>query len=73
MVNGASPGPAPAAQARGQQLPAHPVQLADVAPPEAAQEGPQGGWRLDRAAQGAGRPPGAQHIGVVDAVAAGHG
>ena len=27
------------------------------------------GWRLDRAAQGAGRPPGAQHIGVVNAVA----
>ena len=73
MVNGASPGPAPAAQGPGQQLPAHPVQLADVAPPEAAQEGPPGGWRLDRAAQGAGRPPGAQHIGVVDAVAAGHG
>ena len=41
----------------------------DVAPPEAAQEGAQRGWRLDRAAQGAGRPPGAQHIGVVDAVA----
>ena len=73
MVNGASPGPAPSGPGPGQQLPAHPVQLADVAPPEAAQEGPQGGWRLDRAAQGAGRPPGAQHIGVVDAVAAGHG
>ena len=40
-----------------------------MAPPEAAQEGTQGGWRLDRAAQGAGRPPGAQHIGVVNAVA----
>ncbi len=40
-----------------------------MAPPEAAQEGAQGGWRLDRAAQGAGRPPGAQHIGVVNAVA----
>ena len=53
-----------------QQLPAHPVQLTDVAPPEAAQEGPQGGWRLDRAAQSAGCPPGAQHIGVVNAVAA---
>ena len=73
MVNGASPGPAPAAQARASSSPAHPVQLADVAPPEAAQEGAQGGWRLDRAAQGAGRPPGAQHISVVDAVAAGHG
>ena len=43
--------------------------MTDVAPPEAAQEGAQGAWRLDRAAQGAGRPPGAQHIGVVNAVA----
>ncbi len=49
---------------------AHPVQLADVAPPEAAQEGAQGGWRLDHTAQGAGCPAGAQHIGIVDAVAA---
>ena len=70
MVRGPSPGPAPAAQARGQQLPAHPIQLADLAPPEAAQEGPQGGWRLDHAAESAGRPAGAQHVGVVDAVAA---
>ena len=54
----------------GQQLAAHPVQLPHVPPAEAAQEGAQGGWRLDRAAQGAGRPPGAQRIGVVDAVAA---
>ena len=44
-----------------------------MAPPEAAQEGAQGGWRLDRAAQGAGRPPGAQRIGVVDAIDAGQG
>ena len=70
MVNGESPGPAPAGPCACQQLAAHPVQLTDMAPPEAAQEGAQGGWRLDRAAQGAGRPPGAQHIGVVDAVAA---
>ncbi len=55
----------------GQQLAADPIQLADMAPPEAAQEGPQGGWRLDRAAQGAGGPAGAQRIGVVNAVAAG--
>ena len=41
-----------------------------MAPPEAAQEGPQGGWRLDHAAESAGRPAGAQRIGVVDAVAA---
>ena len=73
MVRGASPGPAPAAQARGQQPAAHPVQLADVAPPEAAQEGSQGGRGLDHAADGAGRPAGAQHVGVVDAVAAGQG
>ena len=70
MVNGPSPGPAPAAQARASNSPAHPVQLADVAPTEAAQEGAQGGGCLDRAAQGAGRPSGAQRIGVVDAVAA---
>ena len=41
-----------------------------MAPPEAAQEGAQGGWRLHCAAQGAGRLPGAQRIGVVDTVAA---
>ena len=53
-----------------QQLPAHPIQLADVAPPETAQEGPQGGWRLDYASDGASRPAGAQHVGVVNPVAA---
>ena len=57
----------------GQQLPAHPVQLADMSPPETAQERPQGGWRLDRAAQGAGGPAGAQRVGVVNAVAASQG
>ena len=40
-----------------------------MAPPEAAQEGAQGGGCLDWAAQGAGGPTGAQHVGVVDAVA----
>ena len=70
MVNGAVAGSGPSGPGPGQQLPAHPVELTDVAPPEAAQEGAQGGWRLDRAAQGAGRPPGAQRIGVVDAVSA---
>ena len=39
-------------------------------PPEAAQERPQGGWRLDYAAERASRPAGAQHVGVVNAVAA---
>ena len=70
MVRGPSSGPAPAAQARGQQLAAHPIQLADTAPPEAAQEGPQGEWRLDYAADGASRTPSAQRVGVVNAVAA---
>ena len=32
-------GSGPSGPGPGQQLPAHPVQLADVAPPEAAQEG----------------------------------
>ena len=54
----------------GQQLPAHPVQLADVAPPEAAQERPQGGWRFYHAPQHRGGPPRTQRIGVVNAVAA---
>ena len=40
-----------------------------MAPPEAAQERAQGGGRLDRAAQGASCPAGAQHVGVVNAVA----
>ena len=38
--------------------------------PEPALAKAGGGWRLDRAAQGAGRPPGAQRIGGVDTVAA---
>ena len=41
MVNGPSPGPAPSRPGPGQQLPADPVQLPRVAPPEAAQEGSQ--------------------------------
>ena len=39
------------------------------ASPETAQERPQGGWRLDRAVQGPGCSPSAQHIGVVNAIA----
>ena len=53
----------------GQQLPAHPIQLADVATPEAAQESSQGGWRLDYTADGASCPAGTQHVGVVNEVA----
>ena len=75
MVRGASSGPAPGRPGPCQQLPAHPIQLADVAHRKLRrkvprQEHPQGGWRLDYAADGASRPAGAQHVGVVNAVAA---
>ena len=73
MVNGRVAGSGSSGPGPGQQLAAHPVQLADVAPPEAAQEGAQGGRRLDHAADGAGRPAGAQHVGIVNAVAASQG
>ena len=63
------PSPAPVAQARASNS-----RLTRSSwrtwPQRTAQEGSQGGWRLDRAAQGAGRPSGAQRIGVVNAVAA---
>ena len=52
MVNGASPGPAPAFQAR-EQLSAHPVQLT------CPHTGRCPGWRADHTAQGACGPPGA--------------
>ena len=42
-------------------------------PLEAAQEGTLGGWRHYQATASAGRPAGAQHVGVVNAVAAGKG
>ena len=70
MVSGSSPGPAPAAHAAAEQLPADPVELAHVAPAEAAQERAQGRGRLDREPQhpsGVTRP---QRVGVVDVVAA---
>ena len=66
-VAGAGPGsPGPP-----QQFPAHPVQLAHMAPAEAAQEGPQVGWSLDHATQYRGGPARTQHVGVVNAVATG--
>ena len=73
MVNGASPGSRPGGPGPGQQFPDHPVQLTDMAPAEAAQEGAQGGWRLDPTVENTGRPTGAQRIGVVDAIAASQG
>ena len=63
----------PAAPCPGQQLAAHAVELTDMPPAKAAQEGAQGGWRLDHAAENTDRPTGAQRIGVVDAVAASQG
>ena len=75
MVNGPSPGPAPAAQAwvsssrltrSNWRTRPHRKLRRKVPRPE----GPQGGWRLDYAAESVSRPAGAQRIGVVDAVAA---
>ena len=66
-------GSGPSGPGPGQQLPAHAVELTDMPPAKAAQEGAQGGWRLDHAAENTDRPTGAQRIGVVDAVAASQG
>ena len=64
-------GSRPGRPAAGEQLAAEAVELADVAPAEAAQEGPEGGRRLHRAAEHAPGAAGAHGIGVSDAVAAG--
>ena len=79
MVNGPSPGPAPAAQARANNSrltrsswrtwPPH-RKLRRKVPRACPRESGGGGWRLDYAADGASRPAGAQHVGVVNAVAA---
>ena len=71
MVNGPFAGSGPSRPGPGQQLPADPIQLADVAPPETAQERPQRGWRLDQTPQHLLGSPSAQRVGVVDAVATG--
>ena len=44
QINGERPvaGSGPSRPGPCQQLPAHPIQLADMSPPETAQEGPQG-------------------------------
>ena len=63
MVRGPSPGPAPASASNSRL-----TRRVDGRGPRLRRK-VQGGWRLHRAAQGAGRPPGAQHIGVVNAVA----
>ena len=64
VAGSGSGGPGP-----GQKLAAHPVQLADVAPPETVQESPQGGGRFDHAPQHRGDPPRTQRIRIVNAVA----
>ena len=66
VAGSGSSGPGP-----GQQLPAHPIQLANMTPTEAAQEGPQRGGRLDHAAQHPRGPASTQHVGIVNAVATG--
>jgi hypothetical protein len=56
-----------------QKLATDPVDLADVAPAEAAQERAEGGRRLQGEAEDPDRPTRAQRIRVVDAVAAREG
>ena len=73
QVDGQQPiaGPRSSLPGLGQQLPAHPIQLADMAPPETPQEGSQRGRRLDYTAQHPIGSPCAQRVGVVNAVATG--
>ena len=66
-------GSRPSGPGPGQQFPAHPIQLAGVAPTEAAQERAQGGWRLDHAAQHPRGPASTQPVGIVNAVAPSQG
>ena len=75
QVNGQGPvaGSGPSGPGPGQQLPADPGQLPDVAPPEAAQEAAQGGRGLDHTPQDPGGTATAQRISIVDAVASGQG
>ena len=69
MVSGPSPGPAPADQARASNSRLTRSSWRTWPHRKLRRKVPQGGWRLDRAAQGAGGSPSAQHVGVVDAVA----
>ena len=78
MVNGASSGPALDTPRPVPATPGSPGPVGGRAPtgscagmsPEPALAKAGGGWRLDRAADGASRTPSAQRVGVVDAVAA---
>ena len=69
MVNGPSPGPAPAAHARASNSRLTRSSWRTWPPGNCAKRS-QGGWRLDYAADGASRPARPQRIGVVNAVAA---
>ena len=66
-------GSGPSGPGPSQQLAAHTVQLADLAPAEAAQEGTVSGGRLDHAAQHPPSAAGTQRVGVVNAVAPSQG
>jgi hypothetical protein len=55
----------------GEEVPAHRVELADMAPAEAAQEGAEGGRCLHGEAEDLRRPACPEHCCVVDAIAAG--
>ena len=69
MVNGASPGPAPAAQARASSSRLTRSSWRTWPHRKLRRNVPQGGWCLDHTAQNPGRPASAQRVGIVNAVA----
>ena len=71
IVSGVDTGSRAGCPGAAEELSAHSVELADVAPAEAAQERAQGGGGLHGEAQDAARATGPERIRVVDAVAAG--
>ena len=71
IVRGLASGPGAGREGAGEELPADPVELADVTPAEAAQEGAQGGGGLQAEAEDPLGAAGPQRVRIVDAVAAG--
>ena len=69
-MNGAAPGPAPAAQARASNSRLRRSSWRTWPQLKLRRNVPEGGRRLDGAAEHARRPAGAQRSGVVDALAA---
>ena len=69
MVNGPSPGPAPAAQARDSSSRLTRSNWRTWPHRKLRRKSSQGGWRLDYAADGASCPAPTQHVGVVNEVA----